>query len=98
MVHKAGLGPAELRFLAEDVFRLHHLCIWYAERDSNPQDPVPETGMSSFASSAYIGSEGNGAPVGHLPKAKVTRTSQPKRAMRALQASRAMIEVAVSDQ
>ena len=27
LVHKAGFGPAGLRFLAEDVFRLHHLCI-----------------------------------------------------------------------
>ena len=60
MVHKAGFGPAGLRFLAEDVFRLHHLCVWYAERDSNPQDPVPETGMSSFASPAHNVAPGKG--------------------------------------
>ena len=95
MVHKAGLGPAELRFLAEDVFQLHHLCIWYAERDSNPQDPVPETEMSSFASSAYMGSEGSAAPVGHLPKAKALRTSQPKQAERLLQGSSAQTKAAV---
>ena len=58
LVHKAGLEPAELRFLAEDVSRLHHLCIWCAGRDSNPQDPVPETEMSSFASPAHMGIPG----------------------------------------
>ncbi len=40
------------------------------------------------------GSEGSGDPVGHLPKAKATRTSQPKRAVSALQARTATIEVA----
>ena len=60
LVHKAGLGPAGLRFLAEDVFQLHHLCIWYAGRDSNPQNPVPETGMSSFASPAHNVAPGKG--------------------------------------
>ena len=28
--------------------------VWYAGRDSNPQDPVPETEMSSFASPAHM--------------------------------------------
>ena len=43
------------------------------------------------------GSKGNGAPVGHLPKAKVTRTSQSKRAVRPHQGSNATIEVADTD-
>ena len=40
------------------------------------------------------GSEGSGAPVGHLTKSKATRASQPKQAMRPLQGSSAPTEVA----
>ena len=38
------------------------------------------------------GSEGSGATVWHLPKAKATRTSHPKQAVRPFQGSNALIE------
>ncbi len=95
MVHKAGFGPAGLRFLAGDVFRLHHLCIWYAGRDSNPQKSVAETELSSFASPAHMGGGRNAAPVGHLPEANAPRTNQPKQAERLLQGSSAQARAAV---
>ena len=41
-----------------------------------------------------VGSEGSGAPVGHLLKAKATRTSQPKQTVRPPQGSNVSIEVA----
>ena len=36
MVHRAGLEPADTRFLAGQVFQFHHLCIKYALWDLNP--------------------------------------------------------------
>jgi len=41
---------------------------------------MAETTAKPAVPTEAAGSEGNGAPVGHSLKAKVTRTSQPKQA------------------
>lgn len=57
-VHRAGLEPADTRFLAEQVFQFHHLHTRYSRRDSNSHlSELKSDASANWATRAYNGDE-----------------------------------------